>query len=497
MWWERYVAIPLCILIPLGFLFIIFSVIPANPVSGYGAGAGIQFHFASPEGVKQSRLFLSLPLFCKEGAGGGRGVPQQVSDSAKGAWLFWDGVAQKCLAPFARKSRTLFCVPHFAFHFFSLPPLVGGSWREGKGRGIPPFAFRVVCMLLVVAMLSSQALAYDFPYDVDDDWPPADRAYFLYVHTDHLGGSQLMTEGSERSTHNGLRFIKGEVVQRVEYSPFGKERFVLNPELEEGPKFTGQTQDMEDGLYYYNARYYDPVLGRFIQPDPVVFSDPRNPQTLNAYTYALNNPIKYIDPTGHFNEGPDDDDVGGGEEADLLGPDPVEQAYSDNGDALLAEADRVLREADRVSRELGDAADRLGREGLTGGGTAGDRFHFTGIDRDLDGDVDVIDRVIENEMSGQPTFNFNLDGAGEKNYSVNKIQLATGLLAISAGLSMLAIGGGMVALGLGEISTGHPAFMFAGFHTVGGSAPFFGVGIFSIQIGIKIIRESKEQNYRK
>ena len=492
MWWERYVAIPLCILIPLGFLFIIFSVIPANPVSGYGAGAGIQFHFASPEGVKQSRSSVILALSSVIPAWFWRGSHKVRQRSA---WHIFGGHIIPLLSLRGPRTRSGGrSNPCFAFRLSSLPFVRGGC---GWGRGIPSFAFRVVCMLLVVAMLSSQALAYDFPYDVDDDWPPADRAYFLYVHTDHLGGSQLMTEGSERSTHNGLRFIKGEVVQRVEYSPFGKERFVLNPELEEGPKFTGQTQDMEDGLYYYNARYYDPVLGRFIQPDPVVFSDPRNPQTLNAYTYALNNPIKYIDPTGHFNEGPDDDDVGGGEEADLLGPDPVEQAYSDNGDALLAEADRVLREADRVSRELGDAADRLGREGLTGGGTAGDRFHFTGIDRDLDGDVDVIDRVIENEMSGQPTFNFNLDGAGEKNYSVNKIQLATGLLAISAGLSMLAIGGGMVALGLGEISTGHPAFMFAGFHTVGGSAPFFGVGIFSIQIGIKIIRESKEQNYRK
>ena len=62
---------------------------------------------------------------------------------------------------------------------------------------------------------------------------------------------------------------------------------------------------MEDGLYYYNARYYDPVLGRFIQPDAITLADARNPQTLNGYTYTLNNPLKYIDPSGNSIEGPD------------------------------------------------------------------------------------------------------------------------------------------------------------------------------------------------
>ena len=209
---------------------------------------------------------------------------------------------------------------------------------------------------------------------MEDDWPPADRAYFLYVHTDHLGGSQLMTEGSERSTHNGLRFIKGEVVQRIEYSPFGKERFVLNPELEEGPQFTGQKQDIEDGLYYYNARYYDPVLGRFIQPDPVVFSDPRNPQTLNGYTYALNNPLKYIDPSGNSIEGPDGE--------------------------LYRDTDAALRAAE--AKEAREAGGRLEGSGTTGNFTLGGdfefkipgsrEFYFEGLDRGEFAGPDFADR---------------------------------------------------------------------------------------------------------
>ena len=51
------------------------------------------------------------------------------------------------------------------------------------------------------------------------------------------------------------------------------------------------------GLYYYGARYYDPVIGRFISADILVQSY-RNPQALNRYSYTINNPLKYIDPTG-------------------------------------------------------------------------------------------------------------------------------------------------------------------------------------------------------
>ncbi len=51
-------------------------------------------------------------------------------------------------------------------------------------------------------------------------------------------------------------------------------------------------------MYYYGARCYDPLLGRFTTADPIV-PDPTNPQSLNRYSYVLNNPLKYIDPSGH------------------------------------------------------------------------------------------------------------------------------------------------------------------------------------------------------
>jgi RHS repeat-associated protein len=63
-------------------------------------------------------------------------------------------------------------------------------------------------------------------------------------------------------------------------------------------KFTGQRLD-STGLYYYGARYYDPGIGKFISADTIV-PDPANPQSLNRYACCLNNPLKYIDPTGHW-----------------------------------------------------------------------------------------------------------------------------------------------------------------------------------------------------
>jgi RHS repeat-associated protein len=61
--------------------------------------------------------------------------------------------------------------------------------------------------------------------------------------------------------------------------------------------FPGQRKD-GFGLYDYNARFYSPYLNRFISPDPII-PDPANPQNFNHYAYALNNPVKYTDSSGH------------------------------------------------------------------------------------------------------------------------------------------------------------------------------------------------------
>lgn len=65
--------------------------------------------------------------------------------------------------------------------------------------------------------------------------------------------------------------------------------------------FTGQEYDPESELYYYNARYYNPRLGRFISRDRVLGRD-GDILSRNGYIYVKNNPLKYVDPTGDFEE---------------------------------------------------------------------------------------------------------------------------------------------------------------------------------------------------
>ncbi len=63
--------------------------------------------------------------------------------------------------------------------------------------------------------------------------------------------------------------------------------------------FTGQEDDDGTGLYNYNARLYDPELGRFISADSII-PEPGNLQAFNRYSYCVNNPLVYVDPSGHF-----------------------------------------------------------------------------------------------------------------------------------------------------------------------------------------------------
>lgn len=113
-----------------------------------------------------------------------------------------------------------------------------------------------------------------------------------YIHRDGLGSSDLVTDN------------QGNVEFQQVYSPFG-ERI----DLEEATRaqfkaddlrgFTGHEEVRGFGLINMNARFYDPKIGRFISPD-VFVPDADNTQSYNRYSYVLNNPIKYSDPSGHF-----------------------------------------------------------------------------------------------------------------------------------------------------------------------------------------------------
>jgi RHS repeat-associated protein len=108
-----------------------------------------------------------------------------------------------------------------------------------------------------------------------------------YLHSDHLGSTSLTTDG-----------MTGGVEARVLYYPYGEERYVEGT-LQTDYQFTGQRREQGIGLYDYNARYYDPYLGRFVSADTIV-PNPGNPQDWNRYAYVGNNPILYVDPDGHI-----------------------------------------------------------------------------------------------------------------------------------------------------------------------------------------------------
>lgn len=108
-----------------------------------------------------------------------------------------------------------------------------------------------------------------------------------YYHEDSLNSSSALSDSS------------GTQKEVNAFYPFGRTQ-TASPQagFKVSRQFTGQIKDDESGLYYYNARYFDPELGRFIQPDTDI-PDMSNPQSYNRYSYVMNNPLRYTDPNGH------------------------------------------------------------------------------------------------------------------------------------------------------------------------------------------------------
>jgi RHS repeat-associated protein len=120
-----------------------------------------------------------------------------------------------------------------------------------------------------------------------------------YVHVDNLGSVDALTDK------------KGTLAERRSYDPFGQRRSPIwgqPPPASFSAKttkgFTGHEEDSELGLVNAKGRIFDPKLGRFLTTDSIV-SRPYSGQSWNAYSYVLNNPLRYVDPFG-FQEDEDD-----------------------------------------------------------------------------------------------------------------------------------------------------------------------------------------------
>ncbi len=119
---------------------------------------------------------------------------------------------------------------------------------------------------------------------------PGQESYFL---TDHIGSVVAAASSS------------GSVVAQRGYFTFGSERrtAVIGSGADNAEYgFVGKERSQASGFLYFEARYLDPATGRFLRPDPYGVGLPRkwlaNPQSLNLYSYAENNPILFIDPSG-------------------------------------------------------------------------------------------------------------------------------------------------------------------------------------------------------
>ena len=112
-----------------------------------------------------------------------------------------------------------------------------------------------------------------------------------YLHADHLGSVESVTNAN------------GVLVEKRSYDAFGARRNpqwglsggVASGQVAKG--FTGHDEEDEFGLINMKGRLFDPRLGRFTTTDPVI-ADLHNGQSLNKYTYVLNNPLNWVDPTG-------------------------------------------------------------------------------------------------------------------------------------------------------------------------------------------------------
>jgi RHS repeat-associated protein len=91
----------------------------------------------------------------------------------------------------------------------------------------------------------------------------------------------------------------GAIVAAYDYAPYGTAVASMSP-APSGPGYTGHVNDPESGLVYMQARYYGPVVGRFLSVDSVGPSS-GNVFIFNRYTYVNNNPIAGVDPTGMYN----------------------------------------------------------------------------------------------------------------------------------------------------------------------------------------------------
>jgi len=157
----------------------------------------------------------------------------------------------------------------------------------------------------------------------------------LYAyHKDTLGSIRAITDGTQA------------IINSYSYDSFGN--VTQTGTVNQPYAYTGREWDKETGLYYYRARYYDPMVGRFISKDPIGFAG-----GINLYAYVENNPINFTDPTGLYKDYPN---KGGPGDVDNETIRKAKEILERNAENAREQARKLLEaEIDRLTKLLKDS----------------------------------------------------------------------------------------------------------------------------------------------
>jgi RHS repeat-associated protein len=175
---------------------------------------------------------------------------------------------------------------------------------DGEGRRVTKSLAGTATTTFVYDASGQMAAEYGGPTNTDTGTQ--------YLSVDHLGSTRLVTDasGNPKYCYDYLPF-GGDLVAGANSRPSCYPAATGSTFSDsDAVRFTGKERDAETGLDYFGARYMSSAQGRFTSPDPLLNSGrPWEPQSWNRYSYTLNNPLRYTDPTGLYEFGTCGEDV--------------------------------------------------------------------------------------------------------------------------------------------------------------------------------------------
>ena len=192
------------------------------------------------------------------------------------------------------------------------------TWTRGRLLArLGAIEFEYDCQGRRTRKITNGSVPHEYFYDGDKLIAEIYNRVTLYFFYDESGVCGMRCNGAN---YEFVRNIFGDVIRIYDdngdlkasytYDAWGNHK-VYNPDGTENTntafigninpiRYRGYYYDSESGLYYLMSRYYDPSIGQFISPDTSDYLAPDTIGGVDLYAYCNNNPIMYVDPTGHF-----------------------------------------------------------------------------------------------------------------------------------------------------------------------------------------------------